>query len=108
MVLGFRSALLSILFVLILVPKGFAHVCTGNKCLCVEQIRLIDCSRAGLESTPQTKKRIPNYTTLFLRYNLLLEVNFTLIMEQFPNLKTVDLRDSVDLLQVDLTSFRVE
>ena len=33
-----------------------------------------------------------NYTTLSLRDNLLLEVNFTWLMEQFCNLKTVDLR----------------
>ena len=57
----------------------------------MEQIRLIDCSRAGLESTPQPKKRIADYMTLSLRHNLLLEVNFTLIMEKFPYLKTVDI-----------------
>ena len=44
-------------------PKGFAYACFGNACLCVEQIRLIDCSREGLESTPQTKKRMANYTS---------------------------------------------
>ena len=35
-----------------------------------------------------------NYTTLSLRDNLLLEVNFTWLMEQFPDLKTVDLRNN--------------
>ena len=35
-----------------------------------------------------------NYTHLSLRHNLLLEVNFTLIMKQFPDLKTVDIRDN--------------
>ena len=34
-----------------------------------------------------------NYTALSLRDNLLLEVNFTVLMEQFPDLKTVDLRN---------------
>ena len=79
----FRSALLSILSVLVLIPKGFASSCIGNKCLCVEEICLIDCSRAGLEAMPHTKKRMVNYTTLSLRDNLLLEVNFTWLMEQF-------------------------
>jgi len=81
------------LFVLVLIPKGFASSCTciGDKCLFVVQIRLIDCSR-GLESTPQPKKRIVNYTTLSLRYNLSLEVNCTLLMEQFSNLKTANIR----------------
>ena len=93
-VLVFRSALLSILSLLVLSPKGLASSYFGNKCLCVEQISLIDCSRAGLISTPQTKKRMTNYTTLSLRDNLLLEVNFTLLMEQFPDLQTVDVRNN--------------
>ena len=88
----FRSALHSILSVLVLIPKGFAFSCIGNKCVCVEQISVIDCSRAGLKLMPRTKKRMVNYTTLSLRDNLLLEVNITWLMEQFPDLKTVDLR----------------
>ena len=75
-------------------PKVLLLSCIGNKCLCVEQISLIDCSGAGLESIPQTKKRMVNYTTLSLRDNLLLKVNFTWLMEQFPDLKTVDLRNN--------------
>lgn len=90
----FRSVLLSILSVSVLIPKGFTSSCIGNKCLCVEQINLIDCSGAGLEAIPQTKKRMLNYTTPSLRDNLLLKVNFTWIMEQFPDLKTVDLRNN--------------
>ena len=35
-----------------------------------------------------------NYTVLSLRDNLLLEVNFTVLMVQFPDLKTVDLRNN--------------
>ena len=50
-------------FGFVLVHKGFAYACIGNTCLCVEQIRLIDCSRAGLESTIETKKRMANYTS---------------------------------------------
>ena len=45
-------------------------------------------------SQAQTKKRMVNYSHLFLRHNLFLEVNFTLIMEQFADLKTVDIRDN--------------
>ena len=90
----FRSALLSVLPVLLLIPKGFASSCIGKKCVCVEQISVIDCSRAGLKLIPRTKKRKVNYTALSLRDNLLLEVNFTSLMEQFPDLKTVDLRNN--------------
>ena len=90
----FRSALLSILTALVLIPKGFASSCIGNKCICVEQISLIDCSRAGLKLIPRTEKRMVNYTALSLRDNLLLEVNSTVLMEQFPDLKTVDLRNN--------------
>ena len=89
-----RSALLSILSVLVLIPKGFSSSCIGNKCVCVEQISVIDCSRAGLNFMPRTKKRMVNYTALSLRDNQLLEVNFTWLMEQFPDLKTVDLRNN--------------
>ena len=60
MVLGFQSTLLSFFF---LGGGGFAYACIGNTRLCVEQIRLVDCSRAGLESTPQTKKRMAYYTS---------------------------------------------
>ena len=94
MVLGFRSAILYFFLGLVSVPESFAHTCIGNKCLCVEQIRIIDCSKAGLEYTPQTKETMLNYTTLTLRYNRLVEVNFTLIMEQFPSLRIVDLRNN--------------
>ena len=90
----FRSALHSILCVLGLIPKGFAFSCIGNKCVCVEQISVIDCSRAGLKLIPRTKKRMVNYTALSLRDNLLLKVNFTRLMEQFPELKRVDLRNN--------------
>ena len=95
MVLGFQSALLSISLVSVLVPKGFAYTCIGNKCLYVEQIKLIHCSRAGLEPRPQAKETTLNNSTLLLRFNALVEVNFTpVIMEQFPNLETVDIRDN--------------
>lgn len=93
MVLATQSAVLSILSVFVLIPKGFAFSCI-QKNVCVEEISVIDCSEAGLESTPQTKKRMVNYTVLSLRDSLLLEVNFTWLMEQFPDLKTVDLRNN--------------
>ena len=35
-----------------------------------------------------------NYTTLNLRHNLLSQVNFSVLKEQLPNLKMVDLRDN--------------
>ena len=60
MVLGSPSVSLSSLFVLVSFPKGFAYACIENNCLCVEQMRLIDCSRVGVESTRQTKKTMAN------------------------------------------------
>ena len=75
-------------------PQRVCFFMYWKKCLCVEQISLISCSGAGLGSTPQTKKRMANYATLPLRDKLLLEVNFTLLMEQFPDLKTMDIRNN--------------
>ena len=42
-------------------------------------------------------KSVPlvNYTTLNLRYNLLVQANFSVLEEQLPNLKMVDLRDNL-------------
>ena len=37
---------------------------------------------------------MPNYTTLLLRFNALVEVNLSLLKELFPNLTKVDLRDN--------------
>ena len=41
-------------------------------------------------------KSVPlvNYTTLNLRHNLLVQANFSVLEEQLPNLKMVDLRDN--------------
>ena len=82
------------MFVLAMVPKCLTFECIGKRCLCIEEISIVDFSRAAFESTPQTKKRMVNYTHLSLRHNLLWEVNFTLIVEQFPDVKTVDIRDN--------------
>ena len=38
--------------------------------------------------------QLVNYTTLNLRHNLLSQVNFSVLKEQLPNLKMVDLRDN--------------
>ena len=42
-------------------------------------------------------KSVPlvNYTTLNLRHNLLVQANFSVLEEQLPNLKMVDLRDNL-------------
>ena len=94
MVFALQSVLVCVMIVLAMVPKCFTFECIGKRCLCIEEISIVDCSRAAFESTPQTKKRIVNYTHLSLRHNLLWEVNFTLIAEQFPDVKTVDIRDN--------------
>ena len=55
------------------VPGILGFKCVGNKCDCVEEIKVVDCSRAGLKSTPQAKETLLNYSTLLLRFNALVE-----------------------------------
>ena len=67
--------------------------CLKNRCYCKEELRLIDCSRANLMVLPKSVPLV-NYTTLNLRHNLLVQENFSVLKEQLPNLKMVDLRDN--------------
>ena len=67
--------------------------CLKNRCYCKEELRLIDCFRANLMVVPKSVPLV-NYTTLNLRHNLLVHVNFSVFKEQLPNLKMVDLRDN--------------
>ena len=64
-----------------------------NRCYCKEELRLSDCSRANLMVVPKSVALV-NYTTLNLRHNLLVQVNFSVLKEQLPNLKMVDLGDN--------------
>ena len=93
---GFRtskgSSLRSVCFAM--VPKGFSFECIGKNVFVLRKLASLIESRAAFESTPQTKKRVVNYTHLSLRRNLLLEMNFSVTIEQFPDLKTVDIRDN--------------
>ena len=66
--------------------------CLEKRYYCKEELRLTDCSRAKLKAIPKSVPLV-NYTTLNLRYNLLVQANFSLLEEQLPNLKMVDLRD---------------
>ena len=76
------------------VPGILGFKCVGNKCDCVEELKVVhvDCSRAGLKSMPQAKETLLNYSTLLLRFNAFVEVNFSVLEELFPNLTKVDLR----------------
>ena len=60
-----------------------------NRCYCKEELRLIDFDGGIPNSVP-----LVNYTTLNLRHNLLSQVKFSVLKEQLPNLKMVDLRDN--------------
>ena len=55
-------------------------------------------------------KSVPlvNYNTLNLRYNLLVQTNFSLLEEQLPNLKMVDLTDNLFIVFNLFTFFRVD
>ena len=57
-----------------------------NRCYCEEELRLIDCSRAKLKAIPKSVLLV-NYTTLNLRYNLLVQANFCVgaTTSQFKN-----------------------
>ena len=66
--------------------------CLEKRCYCKEELRLIDCSRAKLKAIPKSVPLV-NYTTLNLRYNLLVRANFS-VGGKLPNLKMVDLRDN--------------
>ena len=67
--------------------------CLENRCYCKEELRLIDCSRAKLKAIPKSVPLV-NYTTLNLRHNLLVQANVSVLEEQLPNFKMVDLRDN--------------
>ena len=64
-----------------------------NRCYCKEELRLSDCSRANLMVVPESVALV-NYTTLNLRHNLLVQLNFSVLKEQLPNLKMVYLGDN--------------
>ena len=67
--------------------------CLEKRCYCKEELRLIDCSRAKLKAIPKSVPLV-NYTMLNLRHNLLVQANVSVLEEQLPNFKMVDLRDN--------------
>ena len=81
-----------VLFFCLFCAEIWGIKCLENRCYCEEELRL-DCSRAKLKAIPKSVPLV-NYTTLNLRYNLLVQANFSVLEEQLPNLKMVDLRDN--------------
>ena len=67
--------------------------CLKHRCYCKEELRLLDCSRANLMVVPNSVPLV-NYTALNLRHHSLVQVNFSVLREQLPNFKMVDLRDN--------------
>ena len=55
-------------------------------------LKLVDCSSLGLEVIPQSNKLLRKFTTMSLRENKLHHINFTFILEHFPDLETIHLR----------------
>ena len=80
-----------VLFFYLFCAEIWGMKCLEKRCYCKEELRLIDCSRAKLKAIPKSVPLV-NYTTLNLRYNLLVQANFSLLEEQLP--KMVDLRDN--------------
>ena len=82
-----------VLFFCLFCAEIWARKCLGNRCHYQEELRLTDCSRAKLKSIPKLVQLV-NYTMLNLRYNLLVQANFSVLEEQLPNLKMVNLTDN--------------
>ena len=83
-----------VLFFYLFCAEIWRMKCLENRCYCEEELRSIDCSRAKLKAIPKSVPLVNSYTTLNLRYNLLVQANFSVLEEQLPNLKMVDLRDN--------------
>ena len=82
-------------FILLLVlGRYLGNEVLKNRCYCKEELRLIDCSRANLMVVPKSVPLV-NYTTLKLRHNLLVQVNFSVLKEQLPSLKMIGLRENL-------------
>ena len=62
--------------------------CLEIRCYCEDELKLTNCSGAKLKVILKSGQLV-NYTTLNLRYNLLIPAIFVL-EEQFPNLTKVD------------------
>ena len=96
-----------VLFFYLLCVEIWRMKCLEKRCYCKEELQLIDCSWAKLKAIPKSVPLV-NYTTLNLRYNLLVQANFSLLEEQLPNLKMVDLRDNPFIVFNLFTFFRVD
>ena len=82
-----------VLFFYLFCAEIWRMKCLENRCYCKEELRLIDCSPAKLKAIPKSVPLV-NYTTLNLRHNLLVQANVSVLEEQLPNFKMVDLRDN--------------
>lgn len=81
-----------VLFFYLVCAEIWGMKCLEKRYYCKEELQLIDCSRAKLKAIPKSVPLV-NYTTLNLRYNLLVWANFS-VGGKLPNLKMVDLRDN--------------
>ena len=84
---------------------GFSNACLEGQCRCYEKLGLIDCSHSGLSSTPHTNSPLENYTSISPRDNKLQHLNFTFIMEVFPQVQLLDVRDNSALPCKDIRHF---
>ena len=84
---------------------GFTNACLEGQCRCYEKLGLIDCSHSGLYSIPYTNSPLENYSSILLRDNKLQHLNFSSLLEVFPQVILLDVRDNSPLLCEDIKRF---
>lgn len=79
------------MFVLLLLLAGSSSA-SAVKCQEIRNISLLDCSRRQLSSLPCTDRSIMWVRSLDLKWNNFVNVNFSCVLANFPNILLIDLR----------------
>jgi len=97
---------MSSIIILVLV-LGYANACLEGRCRCYRELRLLDCTSVGLHSMPHSKSTLDNYSSILLRDNYLIHLNFTFLFKVFPRIVLLDLRDNNPPLCQDIARFHL-
>ena len=83
-------------FPLLVVISGFGCASSSTTCLhvciCLQKLKLVDCSRRMLTTIPGDNRVLISYTSLTLRDNNIQRINSTSLRSILPNLRKIDLR----------------
>ena len=96
---------MSSLVFLTLLLLEYSNACLDGHCRCYEKLEFIDCSHRDLHSIPHAKSTMENYRSIIVRGNKLRHLNFTSLLEVFPQVVLLDLRDNSPLLCEDIKRF---